>query len=136
MKFSEKWLREWVNPPVSSEELADQLTFLGLEVDEVTTSLPAMSEVVIARVVDVMPHPDADRLRVCEVDNGTSDLVQIVCGAPNVRIGLVTALANVGCPMPDGKKLKKAKLRGVESNGMLCSGQRSDCPMTVMALLN
>jgi len=122
MKFSEKWLREWVNPPVDVDELAEQLTYLGLEVDDVTSTLPAMSEVVIARVVDVMPHPDADRLRVCEVDNGTSDLVQIVCGAPNVRLGLVTALANPGCPMPDGKKLKKAKLRGVESHGMLCSG--------------
>ena len=122
MKFSEKWLREWVNPPVDVKALAEQLTYLGLEVDEITSSLPAMSEVVIARVVDVMPHPDADRLRVCEVDNGTSDLVQIVCGAPNVRLGMVTALANPGCPMPDGKKLKKAKLRGVESHGMLCSG--------------
>ncbi len=122
MKFSEKWLREWVNPPVDVEALADQLTFLGLEVEEVTSSRPVMSDVVVARVVDVMPHPDADRLRVCEVDNGTSDLLQIVCGAPNVRQGMVTALANVGCPMPDGKKLKRSKLRGVESNGMLCSG--------------
>ncbi len=122
MKFSEKWLREWVNPPVDVNELAEQLTYLGLEVDDISSSLPAMSEVVIARVVDVLPHPDAERLKVCEVDNGTSDLVQIVCGAPNVRMGLVTALANPGCPMPDGKKLKKAKLRGVESNGMLCSG--------------
>ncbi len=121
MKFSEKWLREWVNPPVNVEELAEQLTYLGLEVDDITSSLPAMSEVVVARVVDVLPHPDADKLRVCEVDNGTSDLLQIVCGAPNVRQGMVTALANVGCPMPDGKKLKKAKLRGVESFGMLCS---------------
>ena len=122
MKFSEKWLREWVNPPVDVNELADQLTFLGLEVDEVVSSRPVMSDVVVARVVDVMPHPDADRLRVCEVDNGTADLLQIVCGAPNVRPGMVTALANVGCPMPNGKKLKKSKLRGVESNGMLCSG--------------
>ncbi len=122
MIFSEKWLREWVNPPVDSAELAEQLTFLGLEVDEVTSSMPAMTDVVVARVVDVVPHPDADRLRVCEVDNGTSDLLQVVCGAPNVRPGLITAFANVGCPMPDGKKLKKAKLRGVESFGMLCSG--------------
>ncbi len=121
MKFSEKWLREWVNPPVDVNELAEQLTYLGLEVDDITSSLPAMSEVVVARVVDVLPHPDADKLRVCEVDNGTSDLLQIVCGAPNVRQGMVTALANVGCPMPDGKKLKKAKLLGVESFGMLCS---------------
>jgi phenylalanyl-tRNA synthetase beta chain len=121
MKFSEKWLREWINPSVNTEELAEQLTFLGLEVDEVVDCTPAMSEVVIARVVDVIKHPDADRLRICEVDNGTSDLLQIVCGAPNVRAGMVTALANVGCPMPDGKPLKKAKLRGVESNGMLCS---------------
>ncbi len=122
MKFSEKWLREWVNPPVDVEQLADQLTYLGLEVDGIESSKPVMSDVVVARVVDVMPHPDADRLRVCEVDNGTSDLLQIVCGAPNVRRGMVTALANVGCPMPDGKKLRKSKLRGVESNGMLCSG--------------
>ena len=123
MKFSEKWLREWVNPPIDVNELSDQLTYLGLEVDGVESSVPAMSEVVVARVVDVVPHPDADRLRICEVDNGTSDLLQIVCGAPNVRPGLVTALANVGCPMPDGKALKKAKLRGVESHGMLCSGR-------------
>lgn len=122
MKFSEKWLREWVNPDVDTNELAEQLTLLGLEVDELESSVPPMTDVVVARVVDVMQHPDADRLRVCEVDNGTSDLVQIVCGAPNVRPGLVSALANVGCPMPDGSKLKKAKLRGVESHGMLCSG--------------
>jgi len=122
MKFSEKWLREWVNPPIDIEQLTDQLTFLGLEVEEFVSSKPVMSDVVLARVVDVLPHPDADRLRVCEVDNGTADLLQIVCGAPNVRAGMVTALANVGCPMPDGKKLKRSKLRGVESNGMLCSG--------------
>ncbi len=122
MKLSEKWLREWVNPNVDSETLAEQLTFLGLEVDEVTSSLPQMDDVVVARIVDVLPHPDAEKLRICEVDNGTSDLLQIVCGAPNARIGLVTALANVGSSMPDGKKLKKAKLRGIESFGMLCSG--------------
>ena len=109
MKFSEKWLREWVNPPVDVDELADQLTYLGLEVEEITSSLPAMSEVVVARVVDVMPHPDADRLRVCEVDNGTSDLVQIVCGAPNVRLGLVTALANPRLPDAGWEKIKEGK---------------------------
>ncbi len=122
MKFSERWLREWVNPPVSSIELSEQLTLLGLEVDDMTSALPGMPDVVVARVVDVVQHPDADRLRICEVDNGTSDLLQVVCGAPNVRPGLITAFANVGCRMPDGKKLKKAKLRGVESFGMLCSG--------------
>ncbi len=121
MKVSENWLREWVNPPVSSDELSEQLTSLGLEVDSVDSALPTFSDVVIARVVSVNKHPDADRLRVCEVDNGTSDLLQVVCGAPNVSAGLTTVLANVGSAMSDGKVLKKAKLRGVESHGMLCS---------------
>ncbi|MEE9334070.1 MAG: phenylalanine--tRNA ligase subunit beta [Granulosicoccaceae bacterium] len=121
MKISEKWLREWINPPVEAAELAEQLTSMGLEVDTVSSLAPAMSDTVIARVENVKPHPDADRLRICEVDNGTAELVQIVCGAPNVRRQMVTVLANVGSSMPDGSKLKKAKLRGVESFGMLCS---------------
>ncbi len=121
MKISEKWLREWINPPVKANELAEQLTSMGLEVDEVSSLAPAMSDTVVARVENVKPHPDADRLRICEVDNGTAELVQIVCGAPNVRRQMVTVLANVGSTMPDGSKLKKAKLRGVESFGMLCS---------------
>ncbi|MEE9318925.1 MAG: phenylalanine--tRNA ligase subunit beta [Granulosicoccus sp.] len=121
MKISERWLREWINPPVDTAELAAQLTLLGLEVDEVQPAHPGFSDVVVARIEKVSPHPDADRLRVCEVDNGNAELVQIVCGAPNARTGLVTALANVGGTLPDGTRLKKAKLRGVESFGMLCS---------------
>jgi phenylalanyl-tRNA synthetase beta chain len=121
MKISEKWLREWINPSVDSMVLAEQLTSMGLEVDEVSSLAPAISDAVIARVENVKPHPDADRLRICEVDNGTAELVQIVCGAPNVQRQMLTVLANVGSTMPDGSKLKKAKLRGVESFGMLCS---------------
>ena len=122
MKFSERWLREWVNPPIDTNALTDQLTFLGLEVDDVESAMPGFKDIVVARVVNAKQHPDADRLRVCEVDNGESELVQVVCGAPNVREGMLTALANVGGKLPDGTKIRKSKLRGVESRGMLCSG--------------
>ena len=122
MKFSEKWLREWVNPPVGSEELVQQLTLLGLEVDDAHSATLNIDDVIVARVESVVAHPDADRLRVCQVDNGTSDLLQVVCGADNVRVGLITALATVGGALPDGSRIKKARLRGVESHGMLCSG--------------
>lgn len=121
MKFSENWLREWVNPSVDSDTLADQLTFLGLEVDEVLPAHPGFSHVVVARIDKIRPHPDAKKLRICEVDCGTSDLVQVVCGAPNARLGLVTALAQVGGVLPNGMKIKAAKLRGEDSSGMLCS---------------
>ena len=121
MKFSEKWLREWVNPPVDTEALGEQLTFMGLEVDEITSAAPGFESVVVARIASIKQHPGADRLRVCEVDFGNSELVQVVCGAPNARAGLVTALAQVGGKLPDGTKLKKAKLRGEPSFGMLCS---------------
>lgn len=121
MKFSEKWLREWVNPPIDTQELGDQLTFMGLEVDEIVSAAPGFEGVIVARIVSIRQHPDADRLRVCEVDDGTSELVQVVCGALNAREGLITALAQVGGKLPDGTKLKKAKLRGVQSMGMLCS---------------
>ncbi len=121
MKFSEKWLREWVNPPVNTDALADQLTFMGLEVDGIESAAPGFEGVVVARIVDIHQHPDADRLRVCTIDCGNSDLLQVVCGAANARAGLVTALAQVGGKLPDGTALKKAKLRGVVSMGMLCS---------------
>jgi len=123
MKFSEQWLREWINPPVSAQELADQLTLIGLEVDEVNDLKPEFSGVVVARIDQVEQHPDADKLRVCQVDAGdAAGKVQIVCGAPNVRDGMYAPLATVGAKLPDGMKVKKAKLRGVESHGMLCSG--------------
>lgn len=121
MKFSEQWLREWVNPPVDTEALGDQLTFMGLEVDEIVSAAPEFVDVVVARIVSIGQHPDADRLRVCQVDYGETETTQVVCGAPNARAGLTTALAKVGGQLPDGTKLKKAKLRGVASMGMLCS---------------
>ena len=121
MKFSEKWLREWVNPPVDTEQLGEQLTFMGLEVDEITDAAPGFVDIVVARIDSIEQHPDADRLRVCQVDTGAGELAQVVCGAPNARQGLVTALARVGGRLPSGTKLKKAKLRGVQSMGMLCS---------------
>ncbi len=120
MKFSEAWLREWVNPPVAREQLLEQLTMAGLEVDGVAPVAGAFSGVVVGRVASVEPHPDADKLAVCQVEDGEG-AVQVVCGAPNARPGLVTAFARVGAVLPEDFKIKKAKLRGVESRGMLCS---------------
>lgn len=121
MKFSEQWLREWVNPSVSTEELCHQLTMAGLEVDAVEPVAAAFSGVVVAEVLSVEPHPDADKLRVTQVNVGDAEPVQIVCGAANVRAGLRVACAVVGAELPGDFKIKKAKLRGVPSNGMLCS---------------
>ncbi len=123
MKLSEQWLREWVNPPVSSAELAEQLTLMGLEVDEIDDIKPAFSGVVVAKITATEKHPDADKLKVCTVDAGesTGDSIQIVCGAPNARAGMFAPLATVGAKLPGGIKVRKAKLRGVESSGMLCS---------------
>jgi len=121
MKFSERWLREWVDPSIDSEELKEQLTQLGLEVDQIESVNPGFVDVVVARIEALEQHPDADRLRVCTVNDGSDETLQVVCGAPNARQGLVTALARVGGKLPDGTKLKKAKLRGVVSMGMLCS---------------
>ncbi|MGB0865074.1 MAG: phenylalanine--tRNA ligase subunit beta [Granulosicoccaceae bacterium] len=120
MKFSEKWLREWVNPAVSTDELAEQLTLLGLEVDDIEYPADLGDKVVVARIVSIEKHPDADKLRVCQVDAG-SEQVQIVCGAANAAEGLVAPLALPGAKLPGGIKIRKSKLRGVESGGMLCS---------------
>jgi len=121
MKFSERWLRAWIDPPVDSDGLADQLTSLGLEVDGIESARPGFTGVVVGKIIAARQHPDADRLRVCEVDAGEDQPLQVVCGAPNAREGLLTAFARVGGGLPDGTKLKKAKLRGVVSFGMLCS---------------
>ena len=123
MKFSEQWLREWVNPPVTGTELAEQLTMAGLEVDSIEPAAPDFEQVVVAEVLEVAPHPDADKLRVCRVDDSSGEPLQIVCGAPNVRAGMKAPLARVGGVMPGGMKIRKAKLRGVESFGMLCSAR-------------
>lgn len=121
MRVSEQWLRDWCDPPIGVDELAASLTSLGLEVDTVLPVAPGFDGVIVARVESVEPHPDADRLRVCRVEAGLDAPLSIVCGAPNVRPGLVTALATIGGRLPDGTKLKQAKLRGVPSEGMLCS---------------
>ncbi|MEM7026932.1 MAG: phenylalanine--tRNA ligase subunit beta [Pseudomonadota bacterium] len=122
MKFSENWLREWVNPDINTDELCAQLTMAGLEVDGVEAASADISDVVVAEVKTVEPHPEADKLTICQVDNGKEELT-IVCGAPNVRQGLKTALANVGASLPAMEKLKPANLKGVTSNGMLCSAR-------------
>ena len=122
MKFSEAWLREWVNPDLSRDALLSQLTMAGLEVDGVEPVAATFSGVVVARVVSCAKHPAADKLSVCEVSDGT-DQFNVVCGAPNVRLGLTTAFARVGAVLPENFKIKKAKLRGVESIGMLCSAK-------------
>ena len=123
MKVSEQWLREWVNPPVSSAELAAQLTMAGLEVDHVEPAAPPFDQVVVGRVVDWIPHPDADRLRVATVDVGQAEPLQIVGGAPNVAVGMCAPTALIGAVLPGGLILKKSRLRGVESQGMLCSAR-------------
>ncbi|MCB1854681.1 MAG: phenylalanine--tRNA ligase subunit beta [Halieaceae bacterium] len=122
MKISEQWLREWVAPELSTEQLAHQITMAGLEVDAIEPVAGEFSQVVVAQIISVEPHPDADKLRVCQVDVG-DDTVQIVCGAPNARAGLKAPLARVGAVLPGDFKIKPAKLRGVASQGMLCAEQ-------------
>ncbi|SFI32593.1 phenylalanyl-tRNA synthetase beta subunit [Pseudomonas guineae] len=120
MKFSEQWLRSWVNPEVSRDELVARLSMAGLEVDSVTPAAGVFSGVVVGEVLSTEQHPDADKLRVCQISNG-AETFQVVCGAPNVRPGLKIPFAMIGAELPGDFKIKKAKLRGVESNGMLCS---------------
>jgi phenylalanyl-tRNA synthetase beta chain len=121
MRFSEAWLREWVNPAIDSATLADQLTMAGLEVDSVEPAAPAFNGVVVGEVRSVAQHPDADKLRVCIVDVGQAQPLQIVCGAANVAAGMRVPVALVGAVLPGGLQIKRAKLRGVESLGMICS---------------
>ncbi|MFB2653668.1 phenylalanine--tRNA ligase subunit beta [Shewanella seohaensis] len=121
MKFSESWLREWVNPAVSREALSHQITMAGLEVDGVDAVAAEFNGVVIGEVVECGQHPDADKLRVTKVSVGSGELIDIVCGAPNCRQGLRVAVAMVGAVLPGDFKIKKAKLRGMPSEGMLCS---------------
>jgi phenylalanyl-tRNA synthetase beta chain len=128
MQFSENWLRSMVNPKLNSDELAHLLTMSGLEVEEVEAVAPPFSNVVVAEVKEVAKHPNADRLNVCQVDVGTGTLLNIVCGAPNVRAGMKAICAMAGAVLPpgaDGKpfEIKVGKLRGVESQGMMCSAK-------------
>ena len=120
MKFSERWLREWVDPVVGSEQLMRLLTMAGLEIEATEPAAIAVSNVVVGEVLAVVRHPDADKLNVCSVSDGTTTF-QVVCGASNVRAGLKVPFAKVGAKLGDELTIKRAKLRGVESHGMLCS---------------
>ncbi|MDP1524314.1 MAG: phenylalanine--tRNA ligase subunit beta [Rhodocyclaceae bacterium] len=122
MQFSESWLRALVNPPLATDELCHLLTMAGLEVEECRPASADFSNVVVARILTAEKHPDADKLRLCTVDTGEHGVLQIVCGAPNAAVGLVVPCALVGAKLP-GIEIKKAKVRGVESFGMLCSAR-------------
>jgi phenylalanyl-tRNA synthetase beta chain len=121
VKFSEKWLREWVDPALDTEGLAHRLTMAGLEVEAVEPQGGGLDGVVVGEVLEVKKHPDADKLSVCQVSTGKRKAIEVVCGAPNVVVGMKSPFAPSGITLPNGLKLKKAKIRGVVSNGMLCS---------------
>jgi phenylalanyl-tRNA synthetase beta chain len=128
MQFSESWLRTFCNPPISTAQLADTLTMAGLEVEELKPVAPPFTLIVVGEIKEAEQHPNADRLRVCKVDVGQAELLNIVCGAPNARVGIRIPCALVGAELPpgeDGKPflIKVGKLRGVESQGMLCSAR-------------
>lgn len=135
MKISENWLRTWVNPAIDSDTLSDQLTMLGLEVDELAPVAKPFTGVVIGEVLTVEQHPDADRLRVTTVNIGSGEPLQIVCGAPNVRAGMKAPVATIGAVLPGDFKIKKGKLRGVESQGMLCGASEIDLEDKIDGLL-
>ena len=128
MQFPESWLREFCNPSLTTQQLADTLTMAGLEVEDLQPVAPPFTGIVVGEIKEAVQHPDADRLRVCQVDVGQGSLLNIVCGAPNARVGIKIPCAMVGAELPpgeDGKpfKIKVGKLRGVESQGMLCSAK-------------
>ncbi len=128
MQFPESWLREFCNPPLSTQALADTLTMAGLEVEELRPVAPPFTRIVVGEIKEAVQHPNADRLRVCQVDVGGESLLNIVCGAPNARVGIKVPCALVGAELPpgeDGKPfiIKTGKLRGVDSFGMLCSAR-------------
>ncbi|MFH6913426.1 phenylalanine--tRNA ligase subunit beta [Acinetobacter sp. AM3-2] len=135
MKISENWLRTWVNPAIDSETLSDQLTMLGLEVDELAPVAKPFTGVVVGEVLTVEQHPDADRLRVTTVNIGSGEPLQIVCGAPNVCAGMKAPVATIGAVLPGDFKIKKGKLRGVESQGMLCGASEIDLEDKIDGLL-
>lgn len=129
MQFPESWLREFCNPPIPSDALAELLTMSGMEVEEARPAAPPFTGVVVGQVLEVARHPNADRLNVCQVDAGTGTTLNIVCGAPNVRPGIKVPCALVGAALPPAEEggspfaIKLGKLRGVESQGMLCSAR-------------
>lgn len=121
MKLSEHWLREWVNPDINCQALCHQLTMAGLEVDSCHPVAGEFSGVIIGKIIEAEQHPNADKLRVCQIEVGDGLPLQIICGAPNARQGILVCVAQIGAVLPGDFKIKKAKLRGVESQGMLCS---------------
>ena len=129
MQFPESWLREFCDPPISSQALADLLTLSGMEVEQARPAAPPFTQVVVAQVLAVQQHPNADRLNVCQVDAGTGAVLSIVCGAPNVRVGIKVPCALVGAELPASEvggeplRIKLGRLRGIESEGMLCSAR-------------
>ena len=123
MQFSQQWLYSWVNPQLSSEQLAHTLTMAGLEVEKTELAAPPFTGVVVAEVKSVQKHPDADRLNITQIDAGTGELIQIVCGAPNVQVGIKVPCALAGAVLPGNFKIKPTKMRGQVSNGMLCSAK-------------
>ncbi|MGL4207482.1 MAG: phenylalanine--tRNA ligase subunit beta [Aeromonadaceae bacterium] len=129
MKFSKSWVDEWIQASLGADELAEQITMAGLEVDGVEPVAGQFSNVVVGEVVECAPHPDADKLRVTKVNVGEAELVDIVCGAPNCRQGLRVAVAKVGALLPGDFEIKKAKLRGQPSHGMLCSYSELGIPV-------
>ena len=134
MKISEQWLREWVSPALDTGELAHQLTMAGLEVEAVVPVAGVFSGVVVGEILSTRPHPEADKLQVCQVSTG-KETVQVVCGAPNARARLKAPLATVGAKLASGLDIKSAKLRGVDSRGMLCAEQELGLAETSVGLL-
>ncbi len=137
MKFPESWLRTLVDPKLSTRELATTLTMAGIEVESLESVAPPFSKVVVAKVLDVAKHPNADKLTLCQVDAGQGSPLSIVCGAPNVKAGMLVPCALVGAELTGGVKIKQAKVRGTESNGMLCSARElglSDDHAGILAL--
>ena len=123
MRFNERWVREWADPPIGTQELAARLTAVGLEVESTTPVAGSVKHVTVAEVVRVAPHPEADRLSLCDLDDGAGETHRVVCGAPNVRSGMRSAFARVGARLADGTKIRKSRIRGETSQGMLCSAQ-------------
>jgi phenylalanyl-tRNA synthetase beta chain len=123
MQFPESWLRTFVNPDLDTDALSHRLTMAGLEVEETVPAAPFFSGVVVAHITEVMPHPNADKLHICRVDDGSGEPLQIVCGAPNAAEGIKVPLARIGAELPGGMKIGAVKMRGVASSGMLCSAR-------------
>ena len=135
MKISEQWLREWVTSKLSVTELADCLTMAGLEVNAIEPLGQLHSKIVVGKIIALAPHPNADRLRLCQVDVGRQRPLPVVCGAANAKLGIRAPLALVGAKLPDGTEIRKTEIRGVSSSGMLCSGAELGIEDSVDGLL-